>query len=141
MKINWNDFIEVALDAYPEEACGFLFSRKPYDPQEEWFVFSVENLSSKPLNSWRPNKDELRMVKKRAMDIGLTRIGNIHTHPYFDDCDIEKLLLPSKIDLSYAKRYNDAIRGIMVVSKNAIYGIKFHDKFGNIIPVELEEFK
>jgi len=65
--------------------------------------------------------------------MGLVQIGNIHTHPYNKDKDIEGQFLPSDVDLSFARRFNNIIRGIIVVDNKAIYGIKFHDKFGNKI--------
>ena len=136
IKIQWIDFIEVALNAYPEEACGFLFSDAPYGIlKENWVVFPVKNISPTPLQAWKPDQAELRIVKQRAREMELTLLGNIHTHPFDKNRSVDELLLPSDIDLSYAKRYNDTIRGIMVVDNETVYGIRFHDKFGQEISI------
>ena len=138
MRIYFNGFVERAMSECPNEACGFIFSHKPYGPEEEWHVFPVKNISETSEIAWDPDKKELQRVKKQALKSELTLIGNIHSHPYHGHKfnNIGDLLLPSKTDLKFARKYNDIIRGILVVSKTKVYGIKFHDKFGNIISIQ-----
>ena len=135
MKIHWNGFMKSVVDEYPREVCAFLFSRSPYSYDEEWFVFQVKNISEIPAEEWIPDKNEMHRVKAKAIKMGLTKIGNIHSHPFIEGYLIENVIGPSKKDLQFARRFNDIIRGILVVSKEAIYGIRFHDKFGNQIPI------
>jgi len=139
MEINWNGFLKIAVEEYPKEACAFLFSNKPYSPDEEWFVFPVKNVSTTPETKWEPDKKKLQIIKSKAKAKGLTQIGNVHTHPYDPNEDIEKLLLPSPIDLAYARRYKDIIRIILVADDKSIHGMRIHDKFDNQIPIVLKE--
>jgi len=152
MKITWNGFLGLAIDEYPNEVCGFLFSRKPYSPDEEWFVFPVKNISETPENSWIPDRNDTYRVKRKAIEMGLTKIGNIHTHPYpkgYPFCEhlLQDKLVPSGkdtttvpgiSDLEMARRWNDIIRGILVVGADAIYGLRWHDKFGKEIDIVVE---
>jgi len=72
----------------------------------------------------------------------LVKIGNIHTHPIIKgDGFHEEYFEPSERDLKFAQKYGDIVRGIIVIDSEAIYGIKFHDMFGNKlnIPVIDEE--
>lgn len=137
IKINWNGFLKKAVDEYPKEACAFLFSRKPYSSEEEWFVFQVKNISEDP-DAWIPNKKDMLKVKAKAIKMGLTKIGNIHSHPHKFGNDMDEEILPSDKDLSFARRFNDIIRGIIVVESDCISRLKFHDKFGNPIDIEIE---
>ena len=140
MKVHFHGFLKHAMSVQPEEACGFLFSDKPYSPQEEWHVFAVRNISAKPIEGWIPDKKEMLRVKARAIKMGLPKIGNIPTHPFHPHDDIENIPNPSELDLRYARRFNDIIRGIIVIDgkTKTIFGIKFHDKFGNHIPMTVE---
>ena len=134
MKIHWNGFLEQAVKNFPCESCAFLYSKKPYSPEEEWFVFPVRNDADNRINRWKPLKKDLMRVRQQAIKQQLVKIGNIHTHPYVEG-DIEGYFEPSELDLKYARKFNDTIRGIIVVGKNAIHGIRFHDKFGNKVEV------
>ncbi len=137
--IHWNGFLEIARKEYPKEACAFLFSKQPYSLEEEWFVFPVKNISDRPEKSWIPERRDMIKAKNKAIKLGLTHIGNIHTHPYNNKGDIDYQFLPSGLDLKFARRFNNIIRGILVVDKTVIYGIKFHDKFGENIHITVEE--
>lgn len=139
MKIFWHGFLEWAVKEFPKEACGLLFSKLPYSEKEEWHVYYIKNIHATPLRAWHPDKKEMKMIKKEALNRGLVLIGNIHTHPYKRQATVETLLMPSKTDLFYAKKYNDIIRGILVIRNKVIHGIRFHDKFGNEIQIILEE--
>jgi len=144
MKIHWNGFLTKAVRDYPNEVAGFLFSNRPYSSMEEWYVFSVKNIATDHLNAWRPEKKDMQKIKQKAIKQGLTKIGNIHTHPYpsnepFNEDVLRKIIQPSKEDLRFARRFNDIIRGIVVTGQNAIYDILFHDKFGRKIDVFIEE--
>lgn len=105
MKITWNGFLGVAVKCFPNEACGFLFSKNLYTPEEEWFVFPCKNIAENPEYEWKPNKEEMLKIKKHAMKLGLTKLGNIHTHPCFDSKDIEELFLSSDTDLKFARKF------------------------------------
>lgn len=141
--INLDEFIGHSIEVYPNEACALLFSKLPYSVNEVWAIKSVRNISLDPQNSWIPDKSELRKVKKWAIDNQFVEIGNIHTHPINlqelvnEDLNsediIQGMLEPSDIDLKYARKFNNIIRGIIVLDQNALYGISFHDKFGNKI--------
>lgn len=138
--IHWNGFIKICCNKYPEESCGILFAKKPFSDPEEWYVFPVDNIAVDKTKEWQPDKKQLQKVKKKAKELGLTRIGNIHSHPLPKDAkpiedNIEYMRYPSGKDLKYAKRWNDIIRGILVVDKKAIYSHLFHDQFGE--PVDL----
>lgn len=135
MEIEWNGFLKKAVESFPKETCAFLFSSKPYSPEEKWIVFPVRNVCETPLTGWIPCKAETNKIKQKATKMGLVKIGNIHTHPITPGDDIEESFLPSDTNLRYARRFNDIIRGIIVVDNKAIYGIKLHDKFGNPIPI------
>jgi len=139
--IHWNGFIKQCCDSYPEECCAFLFSKKPFSSDEEWFVFPVANVAKDRRARWIPDKKELQKVKNKAKSMGLTRIGNIHSHPLpegrNDEDTIQAICYPSEMDLKYARRHNDIIRGILVVDKDVIYAHMFHDQFGEPIDVYL----
>lgn len=143
MKIHWNGFLKIAVEEYPKEACGFLFSKNIYNEKEEWFVFPVKNISKTPENQWIPDKKEMLKAKAKAIKLGLIKIGNVHAHPYLEDKYNEDLMRdiirPSDLDLSFAKRFNDIVRIILCVGKKAIYDVFVHDKFGNKIDIILVE--
>jgi len=138
MKINWNGFLKEAIENYPNESCAFLFTNKPYSPDEEWTVFSVKNVSKTPKEEWIPDRNEMIEVKRKATKLGLIKIGNIHTHPYAEEFDIGEQKLPSPKDLFFARRFNDIVRGILVIGKGMILACHLHDKFGREIPVFLD---
>jgi hypothetical protein len=143
MKITWNGFLGRAIEEYPNEVAGFLFSKQPYSPEEEWFVFPVKNVSKDPEHEWIPDKDEMHKIKQKAVKLGLVKIGNVHTHPIPDSLtfyEIEQANQPSPKDLHFARRFNDIVRGIIVIGKSsegkdAIFGILWHDKFGKKINI------
>lgn len=139
MKIKWNGFLEHAIKEHPKEACAFLFSSKPYSPEEEWFVFTVKNIDNNPLDRWTPSRKEMLAVKRKAIKNKLVKIGNIHSHPISNNLWSEKWLLPSDIDLQFARKWNDIIRGIVCVSDDTIFGVNFHDKFGKKIHIMVTE--
>lgn len=132
MKINFNGFLKKAIEEYPKEACAFLFSKKPYSDEEEWFCFPVSNIDPHPEEGWMPDKKETQKIKQEARKRGLVKIGNIHTHPIIKGDNFhEEYFEPSERDLKFARKYRDIVRSIIVVDSKAIYGIKFHDMFGN----------
>lgn len=140
--IHWNGFIKQCCDNYPGESCGILFAKKPFSDPEEWFVFPVDNIAEDKTKEWQPNIKQLRRVKKKAKELGLTRIGNIHSHPLPEGAEpiednIEYMRHPSGGDLQYAKRWNDIVRGILVVDKKAVFAHLFHDQFGESIDLYL----
>jgi len=137
-KIHFNGFLKKAVEEYPKEVCAFLFSKKPYSNEEEWFCFPVLNIDPHPEEGWMPDKKETQKIKQEARKKGLVKIGNIHTHPIIKGEEFhEDYFLPSERDLTFAKKYGDIIRGIIVVDSKAIYGIKFHDMFGNKLDISV----
>ena len=145
MKINFNGFLEKAMKEYPKEACAFLFSKKPYSNEEEWFCFPVKNIAENPEEAWIPDRKEMLKVKARAIKMGLVKIGNVHTHPYhkewkpYNKDTMKEIIQPSDLDLSFARRFNDVVRIIICLDNKSIYNSYVHDKFGNQIEIPLEE--
>lgn len=137
--IYWNGFLTHAIQEYPKEACAFLFSKKPYSKDEEWQVFAVKNVADNPEEAWIPDKKEMLKVKAKATKLGLVKIGNIHTHPYWKEFGEFNLDKPSEKDLHFARKFNDVVRIIVCISNKAVYGTFIHDKFGNKIDVGLIE--
>jgi len=139
-KIHWQGFLKYAVAEFPKEACGILYSTKPYSSVEEWYVFIVKNIADDPLHHWRPDLKEFREIKKTAKARKLTHIGNIHTHPHNPQWeDTRDEAKPSDEDLSFAKRYNDIIRGIIVVDKAVILEYNWHDQFGKTIFISFDK--
>lgn len=142
MKINFNGFLKIAVESFPNEACGMLYSKNPYSDEEEWFVFNCKNISKTPKNEWIPDKKELAKIKRQADKLKLIKIGNIHTHPYYGNDKLEDLdyyVQPSKKDLYYANKFRDLVRIILLVKKDGGIMAQFiHDKFGNKINIDLE---
>ena len=146
-KINWNGFLEHAVKEYPKEACAFLFSKKPNTKKEEWYVFSITNVADNPEEAWIPDKKEMLNVKSKATKLGLVKIGNVHTHPYYKDWKnvddfltiVDEIIKPSEKDLYFARKFNDVVRIIICVDDKKIYGNFIHDKFGNKLDITLTE--
>lgn len=142
VKVHFNGWLRKAVKAYPKEAAGFLYSLRPYTPDEEWVVFPVRNVDPHPLEAWKPNLKELKIIRRIARDRTLVHIGNVHTHPLPPDADedvVREALFPSDMDLKFAKRFGNIVRGIYVVDRERIVGYRFHDPYGNEIPVEIED--
>ena len=47
--INWNRYLDIAMNAYPKEAAGFIFTTGPYYSPETWHVFPDLSLPSQRL--------------------------------------------------------------------------------------------
>ena len=135
MKIVWNNFLNIAKREFPKEACALLFSSKPYSKDEKWIVAPLRNVAKEPENNWYPDRFEVLEKKKAANKLELTRIGNIHSHTALNKKEIKLQSGPSKVDLTYARRFNDVIRGIVVVSDKGVEKILFHDKFGRKVNI------
>ena len=138
--IEWNNFLKICCDNYPEESCAFLYAKIPFHITEKWFVFPVDNVAEDKKEGWLPDKKQMAKIKRKARFLGLTKIGNIHSHPLpenfkdFDTSSREKIIdyhkQPSDVDLKYAKKYNNIVRGILVIDSKRIYAYCFHDQFG-----------
>ena len=143
--IYWNEFLKHAIHEYPKEVCAFMFSKKPYSEDEEWHVFTVKNVADNPEEAWIPDKKEMLKVKAKATKLGMVKIGNVHTHPYwkelgnFDIDKMKEIIQPSEKDLHFARKFNDVVRIIACVDDKYAYGTYVHDKFGNKIDVGLIE--
>jgi proteasome lid subunit RPN8/RPN11 len=145
IKVDFHGWLRYALEEYPNEACGFLYSEHPYDLEREvWHIFPCENIAEDRTNEWKPNTKMLAHIKKKAVESKLVKIGNVHTHPLpmtaqaIDD-NIEFMRFPSQKDLMFARKFGDIVRGIFIVGEGKILGYRFHDMHGNHIPVTLVE--
>jgi proteasome lid subunit RPN8/RPN11 len=136
IKIHWNEFIEIAKTNLPKESCAMLFTRFPYTKREEWFVVPIKNSSENPIEEWDFDKTELTRAKLLAKRNQMVRIGNVHVHPFINEKNFISACMPSELDLKYAKKYNDLVRGIIHLSKKEVLEIYFHDMYGNKIEVE-----
>jgi len=152
IKIHWNGFLEICCKAYPKEACAMLYAKKPFSEEQEWFVYPIKNVHPEPCNGWQPDNKELSKIKRQTDKEGLVKIGNVHSHPLppvkdhqelsddEDMCDMWKRYSePSDIDLQFARKFNDIIRGILVVDSEGVYEHGWHDKFGNMFEMFLIE--
>lgn len=142
-----DEFIKHAKRQHPKEACAFLFSNGPYHAEEQWHIKIVDNVSDNPLERWEPDKKQMQKAKTEAKKNGWTKIGNIHSHPFFTTKiteiktgqtynegiypeKIKAIANPSDTDLSYAQKHNDIIRGILVNDKKETYALLYHNKYG-----------
>jgi proteasome lid subunit RPN8/RPN11 len=137
--VEWNGFIKICCEAYPEERAAFLYADKPFSGEERWTAFPVKNVSEDPENSWIPDKKDMARIKREAKKLKLTQIGNVHSHPFLESFTGEDLKQPSDVDLRFARRFNDTIRGILVVDKTHVYDIYWHDQFNNQIEIYASE--
>ena len=121
--------------------------------------FPIGNAHENPQEGWIPDKKELAKIKIKTDKLDLVKIGNVHSHPMpnkkdyddymvsgkrlsdFDDqVDMwEEFGSPSDMDLKYARKFNDIIRGILVVDDLGVYHHVWHDKFGNRIKLYFDE--
>ena len=132
-KISWNNFLGTCRKEYPKEACGVLYANKPYADEETWVVFPITNTDPNPEEGWYFDVKELQKIKSMAKKRKLVKIGNIHTHCIEKgEKFTEEYFEPSEIDLKFAQKYRDIVRGIIVLDDKEIYGIKFHDMFGSM---------
>ena len=143
MRVFDNGFLKEAVENYPNESSGFLFTNAPYSgSQERWYIFSVKNVSESKRNSWHPDIKDMQRIKAKAKKLGLIKIGNVHTHPFPNEdwkgSTVEDNKHPSDSDLKYAQKFNDLVRIIWVIGKGAFLQSYVHDKFGKEIPVSLE---
>lgn len=148
--INWSGFLDriIKPSRAKQESCAWIFA----DIENNiWNVLEVGNVGLKNksiVRSFAPDKKEFTKVKKLARECKLTKLGNVHTHVVVEneydhiDGELENQLRPSEMDLKYARRFNDIIRGVIVVwfkdykSKGMIYGIVWHDQYGNVLKRE-----
>jgi len=148
MKIEWNGFLQevVKPERSKRESCAWIFSSHPFCDDDVWYITDVRNVGLKDKGvqySFAPDKKDFHRVKREATSVKLTRIGNVHTHNIISHdakgLDGKELMfqsVPSDTDLKYARRFNDAIRGIIIVyfpsevEFGAICNIVWHDQYG-----------
>lgn len=144
--ISWNGWLEDAIRNYPRESCGILYTSRPYDStMENWHIIPVKNVSPTPLSAWQPDRQELEQAKEHARNGKWTQLGNVHTHPHFlrpapDDA------LPSDVDLRFARRYNNAVRGVITIAPGEngtlrFFDYCFHDQFGQLLDIEVANWE
>jgi hypothetical protein len=153
MKIDWHGFLAevVAESRKGQESCAWLFAEKPFCMDDIIHVVEVTNVGLKShgndvRNTFAPDKKEFARVKQMAKKSQYTKIGNVHTHVVIGT-DLEAIKAqrePSEEDLKFARRFNDVIRGIIVVVFPAdtlpgqIDSIVWHDQYGQKLELELE---
>lgn len=158
--INWNGFLGTITQPSrsKQESCAWIFA----DIQTDyWEIFEVKNIGLKyrgdtveerVRSSFAPDKKDFAKIKRKARKLGLTKIGNVHTHVVIgsDPNELEYQFRPSEPDLKYAKKYNDIVRAVIVVSfplslirpyphcveNGKIYGIVWFDQYGKILKRE-----
>lgn len=144
--VDWNGFLEniVSPSRSSQESCAWIFAEIKRDI---WHVLEVKNVGLKgrlTKDTFAPDKKEFAKIKRYARKKKWTRIGNVHTHVVCgEDCEDKSLLdyqlYPSDPDLSWARRFNDIVRAVVVVmfpdrrKRGRIYGICWFDQYGNIL--------
>jgi len=143
VQIEWHGFLDAVLKPVNRrtELAGFLFSSGPYQEREVWHVLQVKNIGLKgdTFGGWAPDKADMARVKRDAKERSWVKLGNVHTHPLSKEHasagyanDVETAKHPSGTDLKFAARFNDIVRGIVVVDYDSkpptIPMIRFHDK-------------
>jgi len=142
--IKWNGFIKYACENWPNEVAGFLYVENIYQINELWHVFPVKNVSKDKIRRWAPDKKQNEQIKRMAKKKQLIKLGNVHTHPYppnkkYELDKAKVYVMPSSIDLKFAQKYRDIIRGILLVGNNVVYESFWHDMWGNKINIMLNE--
>lgn len=146
-KINWNGFLKDCVKAYPNECVGGLFAERPYTEKEVWHVYPCKNISKKPIKHFKCDDKEWRKIRKTARNLSWNFIGLIHTHPYpsdieFDEGLLQRLLIPSKRDITNGTVRDFLANGIIVCDDKSILGIRFHNPFGiTEVPIHLISFE
>jgi hypothetical protein len=168
MKIDWHGFLDeiVQPERSEQESCAWLFSEKPLSPLDVVHVVEVKNIGLKSqgndtTSTFAPDMKEFAKVKQQAKKAGYTRIGNVHTHLVYmqrygskalkwqfaaqpDNKALELQRGPSDTDLKYARRFNDIIRGIIVVvfseegKPGVIDSVVWHDQYGQKLELDVE---
>ena len=158
----WNHFLDTITqpNAYAE-SCAWLFCDQPFCDNNAVFVFAVKNIGMKGhtvFESFAPDRKDFQQVKRKAKLEKLTKIGLVHTHVVvstyivdrnpdeFEDLvfadnleELKESSFPSEIDLKFARRFNNIIRGIVTVyfsrhgEKGQIHSVTWHDQFGSVL--------
>ena len=136
LRINWNDFPEIAMQEYPCEAGGMLYAKRPFSEEQELYVFPVRNVSDEPETHYLPDDEEIVRIAREAEERGLVKLGNVHSHPLpygvqDKDSAVEWYGRPSETDIQNAGALNDVLRGIVVADKDGVYKGSWYDKHGN----------
>jgi hypothetical protein len=153
MKIDWHGFLDeiVLPERAKVESCAWMFSEKPLSPEDVVHVIAVKNIGLKKqgndvTTTFAPDPKDFQKVKLTARRLGHTRIGNIHTHLVYGDDPkaLDAQRSPSDTDLTYARRFNDVIRGIIVVvfaepgKPGVIDSVIWHDQYGQKLDLDME---
>jgi hypothetical protein len=155
MRIEWHGFLDevVKPDRATQESCAWIFSERPFSDDDVLHVVEVTNVGIKgdPSSSFAPDPREFAKIKAMAKKSQYTRIGNVHTHNTFTDDQVVEQMKPSDTDLKYARRFNDVIRGIIIVrfhgkdlaagQPGIIQGIVWHDQYGNGLELKVESIE
>lgn len=146
IEIEWNGFVAQAMNSYPKESCGMLYAYKPYTDEEYFFVIPCNNIAENPEEMWVPSKSDVVKARKLSRDKRLTKIGNVHSHPFPKGLEItedntKQLVQPSDSDLKYAKKFGDVVRIILLVNEDKVLASHVHDQYGNNIPCILNQRK
>jgi len=142
--INWSGFLDriIKPSRSKQESCAWIFADIKTDT---WNILEVKNVGLKGRSvrhSFAPDKKEFAKIKRLIRKEKLTKIGCVHTHVVVGEYDEEFLdyqFHPSDPDLSYARRYGDIVRAVIVVyypshkNKGQIYGIIWFDQYGTTL--------
>jgi len=157
MRIDWHGFLDeiVQPERSKQESCAWLFSEKPLSPTDVVHVVEVKNIGLKSqgndtTSTFAPDTKEFAKVKQQAKKAGYTRIGNVHTHLVHGHSKNELEARtrfqrePSETDLSFARRFNDIIRGIIIIvfseegKPGVIDSVVWHDQYGQKLDLDVE---
>jgi len=153
-KTSWLNFVkEITKPNNYEETCAWLYIDTPFESNYKIYVYPVKNIGlpgESTRDTFSPDKKDFRRVKKEITKLGLTKIGNLHTHVLSPkdwwlkqnspvQTDIDAFSLPSGRDLKFARKFNDVLRGILTIvfyehdEKGYLVRIVFHNKYGIVL--------
>jgi len=127
------DFNKIAIENHPHEVCGLVTLAN-----NEWNIYPVKTIPKDfdedgfP-EGFTPEKKDWRKKKKMLVERGESIIGIIHSHPIGEpfckdtESNFQTQMHPSIVDLKYQRKFKHIIRGIVVVNKKEVRGMRFHD--------------
>ena len=154
LRIEWHGFLEDCAKEKEHEICAWLYSDKPYGVNETWHMFRVKEVPTDWdkdgfAEGFMPDVKDLARVGRLAKKERLVHLGNVHTHLITKawhargfSVDVESAKSPSHTDLSYAAKYRDVVRGIVVVGDEGVVRVRFCGTYDTyIMEFGIEELK
>lgn len=145
--LHTNDFIQWCCEAYPEEACGYLYARRPFEDKGKWIIYPVANVAEDRVNGWKAYKRHKEEAMEMAREEGFTCIGTVHSHTISEEemeetDDIDALIQRhgclSVADISRAQSNNEIVRLVFVMPFGVPPRIFCYDQFGEQIDIDIE---